>query len=114
MEKLENFNTSNVKKMNGMFRNCSKLTELDLSNFDTSKVFNMAEMFINCSNLINLDMSKANFNNLDTYFKNGFSQTFQGVIPYCQVKINKNQKEIFEKYFTFLNSGRLFFPTYVD
>ena len=40
-----------------MFRDCSKLSELDLSNFDTSSVENMEEMFYGCKNLETLDIS---------------------------------------------------------
>ncbi|MBE5745994.1 MAG: BspA family leucine-rich repeat surface protein [Clostridiales bacterium] len=55
----ENFDTSNVKGMGyhsdwtpeGMFYNCSSLTELDLSHFNTSNVTNMAHMFDTCSSL---------------------------------------------------------------
>ena len=55
-----NFTTSNVTNMSGMFLNCSSLTELDLSNFDTSNVNRMNSMFSNCSSLNSLDLR--NFN----------------------------------------------------
>ena len=47
----------------GMFMNCEKLAELDLTSWDTSNVTNMAYMFSNCSsitrmNLSNFDTSK--------------------------------------------------------
>ena len=44
-----------------MFRECSSLTNLDVSNFDTSQVTNMGNMFSECNSLTNLDVS--NFNN---------------------------------------------------
>ena len=43
--------------MNGMFWNCSRLTNLDLSNFDTSSVVSIAGMFYNCRNLTDIDLS---------------------------------------------------------
>jgi surface protein len=56
--------------MDEMFRDCSRLTELDLSNFDTSNVYTninesslgisisgMNGMFAGCSNLTTLDLS---------------------------------------------------------
>ena len=48
---LSKFDTSGVTNMNGMFSYCSSLTSLDVSNFDTSKVTDMSSMFIGCSNL---------------------------------------------------------------
>ena len=43
--------------MADMFRNCTKLTDLDLTSFDTSSVINMSYMFIDCTSLENLDLS---------------------------------------------------------
>ncbi len=57
---LSNFNTNNVKAMNGMFYKCSSLTSLNLSNFNTKKVTEMEDMFENCSSLTSLDL--CNFN----------------------------------------------------
>lgn len=57
---LTNFNTKNVKNMNGMFGDCTHLTSLDITNFNTAKVTNMGNMFLGCSNLTSLDLT--NFN----------------------------------------------------
>ena len=57
---LSNFNTSNIKDMEWMFYGCSSLTSLNLSNFDTSKVTYMNRMFYGCSSLTSLNLS--NFN----------------------------------------------------
>ncbi len=57
---LSSFNTSKVTGMSGMFNSCSSLTILDLSNFNTSKVTDMSYMFGGCSSLITLNLS--NFN----------------------------------------------------
>ena len=47
---LTNFNTSNVRNMNHMFRGCSKLKEIKgINNFDMSKVIKKNEMFSGCS-----------------------------------------------------------------
>ena len=48
---FDNFNTSYVLNMNGMFGNCVWLLSLDLSNFDTRNVTDMSTMFINCGRL---------------------------------------------------------------
>ena len=63
LTEIENINlldTSNVTNMWYMFRECSSLTNLDVSNFDTSKVIDMGAMFSLCSRLTSLDVS--NFN----------------------------------------------------
>ena len=63
---LSKFDTSNVKDMSYMFNNCQNLTSLDLSNFKTAKVTNMYQMFYNCSNLTSLDLPSFNTANVTT------------------------------------------------
>ena len=58
IEGLENLDTSKVTNMSDMFKNCSKLTSLDVSNFDTSNVTNMRYMFFECNKSTSLDVSK--------------------------------------------------------
>ncbi|MBO4822935.1 MAG: BspA family leucine-rich repeat surface protein [Prevotella sp.] len=50
-------NTSNVTRMDYMFRNCSKLTSLNLSTFNTQNVTTMYAMFDGCSKLTSLNVS---------------------------------------------------------
>ena len=57
---LSNFNTNNVTNMESMFYFCKNLNNLNISNFVTSDVINMKDMFARCSNLASLDVS--NFN----------------------------------------------------
>lgn len=57
IEGMEYFNTDEMVNMGGMFRNCSKLTSIDLSHFNTSKVTDMCALFDNCSNLTSIDLS---------------------------------------------------------
>lgn len=52
--------TSKVTNMNSMFRNCSQLTQLDVSNWDTKNVTNMYNMWANCYKLTQLDLSNWN------------------------------------------------------
>ena len=47
----EYLNTSEVTDMRNMFRECSKLTSIDLSRFNTSNVTSMSSMFYNCTKL---------------------------------------------------------------
>ena len=48
---------SNVTDLNGMFRGCATLTELDLSGSNAEKVKNMGNMFDGCVALSNLNLS---------------------------------------------------------
>ena len=48
---IENFNTQNVERMDGMFKCCGNLERLDLSKWKTDNVENMSELFYNCSSL---------------------------------------------------------------
>ena len=61
---FNNFDTSNVTKMNYMFYNCASLTSLDLSSFDTSNVTNMRYMFSGCKLLTSLDLSSFDTSNV--------------------------------------------------
>lgn len=61
---LNNFNTSNMINMYGMFDGCSSLTTLDISKFDTSNVLFMDNMFHDCSSLTALDLSNFNTSNV--------------------------------------------------
>lgn len=54
---LENLNTSATESMYAMFKDCSSLTNLDLSTFNTGKVTDMMSMFEGCSNLQTLNIS---------------------------------------------------------
>ena len=48
---LSSFNTTNVKYMSHMFRECSSLKLINLSSFDTTNVEDMNSMFSGCSSL---------------------------------------------------------------
>ena len=63
---LKYLNTSGVTSMMEMFRECEKLTTLDLSQFETDQVSNMESMFNGCKSLYSLDVSKFSSFNLST------------------------------------------------
>lgn len=62
---FDNFDTSKVKNMEGMFFECEELEELDLSSFHTSNVTNMSLMFYRCMNLKELDLSHFDTSNVE-------------------------------------------------
>ena len=57
---IGNLNTSEVTRMNNMFKGCSGLTNLNLSSFNTQNVTNMSYMFSGCSGLTSLNLSSFN------------------------------------------------------
>ena len=57
---LSSFNTEKVQDMSGMFDGCSCLTSLNLSNFNTEKVQDMSNMFYGCKSLSSLNLSSFN------------------------------------------------------
>ena len=48
---LSSFYTNNVRNMWGIFYECSSLTNIDLSNFNTNNVNNMRSIFKGCESL---------------------------------------------------------------
>lgn len=66
---------SNVTDLNGMFRGCASLTELDLSGSNAEKVKNMGNMFDGCVALSNLNLSG---------FKTGSLTDMQYLFSSCQ------------------------------
>ena len=51
---LTNLNTSRVKSMRGMFKDCVKLKQLDLRKFSTAKLTDMSSMFYGCESIESL------------------------------------------------------------
>lgn len=66
---------SSVTDLNGMFRGCASLTELDLSGSNAEKVKNMGSMFYGCVSLSNLNLSG---------FKTGSLTDMQYLFSSCQ------------------------------
>ena len=64
IENLNVLDTSQVTNMGSMFRDCSKLTSLDVSNWNTAKVTDMSGMFGRCKSLTSLDVSNFNTANV--------------------------------------------------
>ena len=65
VEGLEHLNTSKVTRMDYMFYDCYRLTNLDLSHFNTAKVERMSAMFSRCSGLTMLDLRHFNTATVD-------------------------------------------------
>ena len=57
IENLDLLNTRRAVSMFNLFKNCSALTEIDLSQFNTENVTNIAAMFYGASSLTTLDLS---------------------------------------------------------
>ena len=63
---LSGSNSENVKDMSEMFNGCSALSKLVLTDFKTGQVSTMESMFCNCSTLETLDVSCFNTENVTT------------------------------------------------
>ena len=70
---LSNFNTANVKNLDGMFSEAG-FTNLDLSSFDTSNVTDMYGLFWGTTGLKNVDLSSFNTSSVTT---------MRGMFNYC-------------------------------
>ena len=86
---LSNFDTSSVESMGNMFYGCSSLISINLSNLDTSNVRIMYYMFEYCNSLISLDLS--NFNTfkverMDGMFEGCSSLTFLNLSSFITSK----------------------------
>lgn len=60
----QEFDTSNVVDMGGMFAGCKWLKTIDLSNMKTTSAQSMMGMFQDCGNLSTLDISSFDFTNV--------------------------------------------------
>ena len=87
----QDINTSNLTTMEGMFKGCSHLSNLNLSNFDTSNVTNMAEMFYGCYALQDIDISNFNMMNVETVERmfSSVNQMISITIPSTSSKLKK-------------------------
>ena len=72
---LNNFNTSKVESMNGMFRYCKTIKSLYLGNFNVQNVRSFSYMFDNCRSLTNLTLP-------DLYSGNVLEST-NNMFSYC-------------------------------
>lgn len=73
--KFIRFNTSNIRSMAGLFKDCINIEELDLKCFDTKNVFRMPDIFKCCAKLKRLDISSFRTYNLKV-FNGAFNQCF--------------------------------------
>ena len=71
---VENLNTENVTNMGNMFRDCWRLTSLDVTHFNTANVTNMDFMFFDCLALTSLDV---------THFNTAKVEGMSGMFAHC-------------------------------
>ena len=62
-----------IYDLNQMFKDCSNITEIDLSNFDSSNINNMFGTFQNC-----LSLTSINLENFNTSKVKGMQEMFDG------------------------------------
>ena len=98
--------------INSLFKDCSNITEIDLSNFDTSEIIFMADLFNGCTSL-----QKINLSNLNTSKVKIMSSMFSGCssltyldLSYFNTILVENIKNMF---YNCTNLSSLIFP-YLD
>lgn len=64
---LEKLKASNSVKIADMFKNCNKLTSLNLSGFDNVKPETMQNVFSGCSSLTSIDISRFDLKDVNRY-----------------------------------------------
>ena len=79
---VSNWNVSKVTNFGAAFRRCYELTSIDLSNWDTSSATIMSEVFTNCSKLTEIDLSNWKTDNVTT-----INQMFYGCSNLISVKL---------------------------
>ena len=104
IEGLNYVDTSMSNTFYSLFRDCSLLTNLDLSSFDTSHVTSMESMFADCASMTSIDLKNFNTNSLENivlYYTTGtFSQNFlkydniSFYINLCKFGIKNNKCKI--------------------
>ena len=100
---IDNWETGNVDTMAYMFRDCTSLTELDLSSFDTANVTNMGYMFAGCTGLQKLNISNFDMINIgDGYAK----CMFDSCVSLVELNLNNCNNDTIDK---IINSA--YFPT---
>ena len=92
---LSNFDASNVQTMYLMFDGCSKLSSLDLSNFNTSSAKIMHRMFGGCSQLSSLNLSS---------FDTSKVTEMGGMFQYCSKLTSLNLSNFNTSNVVFMNS----------
>ena len=63
---VSNWDVSKVTNFGAAFRRCYEITTLDISNWDTSSATLMSGMFTSCTKLLSIDLSNWNMNNVTT------------------------------------------------
>lgn len=124
---LNDLDVSNVNNMGGLFTDCPKLTEINVSDWDVSKVTNFGAMFRRCPKLTNIDVSKwdtssgvimsgiftncsglieIDISNWDMSHANSVSQMFYGCSALMKLKmtVNLNQEAVTTYWFGKCNS----------
>ena len=79
---VSNWNVSKVTNFGAVFRRCYELTTIDLSNWDTSNGVLMSGIFTNCSKLTEIDLSNWKMDNVTT-----INQMFYGCSKLTSVKL---------------------------
>ena len=115
IEGIDYLNTENVTDMSDMFKDCEKLTTLDVSKFDTKNVTDMSAMFDFSEALTTLDLSNfdtKNVTDMRCMFRNCKALTTLDLSSFNTKKVKK-MGSMFEKCYklTTIYTGEKFVTT---
>lgn len=103
VKNITSWNTKNVEDMEFLFRDCPSLTTLDLSGWNTAKVKILYGTFYNCSGLTSLDVSS-----WDTSAAKNIGDTFYGCSGLTSLDVsNWNIDKATQMHYIFYNCSSL-------
>ena len=99
VKNISSWDTKNVEDMEFLFRDCPSLVSLDLSGWNTAKVKILYGTFYNCSGLTSLDVSGWN-----TAAVNNIGDTFYGCSSLISLDVSKwNVDKVTQMHYIFYN-----------
>ena len=103
VKNISSWDTKNVEDMEFLFRDCPSLVSLDLSGWNTAKVKILYGTFYNCSGLTSLDVSGWN-----TAAVNNIGDTFYGCSSLISLDVSKwNVDKVTQMHYIFYNCSSL-------
>lgn len=103
VKNVTSWNTGNVETMEFLFRDCPALVSLDLSCWNTAKVKDLYGTFYNCSGLTSLDVSGWN-----TVAVKNIGDTFYGCSSLTSLDVSKwNVAKVTQMHYIFYNCSSL-------
>ena len=99
---VSDWDVSKVTNFGAVFRRCYEITSLDINNWDTSSAVLMSGVFTNCTKLTSIDISNWNMDNVTTV-----NQMFYGCSKLTSVNLYKHLNNGVDTLYLFGNCSSL-------